>query len=289
VTLELKHLSPRLVCILLIIIIVGLSGCGPAKLTEAPTPALTAEETPTAIAAPTASPTPSEEVISWQDAAKYIGEYKTVEGTIVLSYYAEKSKGKPTFLDFHDPYQGYFKAIIWEGDRGKFPSKPEIYYLNKRVWVRGLIESYKGVPEVVLREPWQISILGLNSREIGEQAVFVTRVIDGDTITIEGGVRVRYIGIDAPETVKFFGNEATEKNRELVGGKRVRLEKDIQDKDEYGRLLRYVWLDDTMVNAELVRLGYAYSYSYPPNVKYQTLLLRLERQARERGLGLWSK
>ena len=106
---------------------------------------------------------------------------------------------------------------------------------------------------------------------------------------------MRYLGIDAPETVhpskpvEYFGREATEKNRELVEGKRVKLEKDAQDRDEYGRLLRYVWLDDIMVNAELVRLGYAYSYSLPPNAKYQKLFLQLEREAREQGLGLWAE
>ena len=125
----------------------------------------------------------------------------------------------------------------------------------------------------------------------------VVRVIDGDTIEvdIEGSLyNVRYIGIDTPETVhpqkpvEYFGKEAAERNRELVEGKRVRLENDIEDKDKYGRLLRYVWVGDTMVNAELVRLGYAYSYTYPPNVKYQDYFLQLEREAREQGRGLWS-
>ena len=124
--------------------------------------------------------------------------------------------------------------------------------------------------------------------------VLVTRVIDGDTIEIEGGATVRYIGIDTPETVhpekpvEYFGKEATEKNREFVEEKRVYLEKDVQDKDKYGRLLRYVWVDDVMVNAELVRLGYAYSYTYPPNVKYQKYFLQLEKEAREEGRGLWA-
>ena len=89
--------------------------------------------------------------------------------------------------------------------------------------------------------------------------------------------------------MEYFGQEAAEKNRELVEGKRVRLEKDVQDRDEHGRLLRYVWLDDIMVNAELVRLGYAYSYSLPPNVKYQEPFLQLEKKAREQGLGLWAE
>ena len=135
---------------------------------------------------------------------------------------------------------------------------------------------------------------GISCLTSNENTVLVTRVIDGDTIEIEGGVRVRYIGIDTPETVhpekpvEYFGKEAAARNRELVEGKRVHLETDVQDKDKYGRLLRYVWVGDTMVNAELVRLGYAYSYTYPPNVKYQDYFLQLEREAREEERGLWS-
>lgn len=225
-----------------------------------------------------------------------------VEGIVVRAFYARTSKGKPTFLDFHDPYQGWFKCVIWEEDREThepirdkfieaFPPNPETYFLNKEIRVRGKINIYKGSPEIVLTEPSQIWIID----EIGEYAVLVTRVVDGDTIEIQGGERIRYIGIDAPETVhpsksvEYFGKEAAEKNRELVEGKRVRLEKDVQDRDEYGRLLRYVWLDDIMVNAELVRLGYAYSYSLTPNVKYQELFLQFEREAREQGLGLWAE
>ena len=126
----------------------------------------------------------------------------------------------------------------------------------------------------------------------------VTRVIDGDTIevNIEGHLyKVRYIGIDTPETVhpakpvEYFGKEASEKNRELVEGKTVRLEKDVSETDKYGRLLRYVWVDDVMANAELVRLGYAQVSTYPPDVKYQALFLQLQREAEEAGLGLWAE
>jgi micrococcal nuclease len=126
----------------------------------------------------------------------------------------------------------------------------------------------------------------------------VVRVVDGDTIEVDidrTSYKVRYIGIDTPETVhpqkpvECFGKEASEKNRELVEGKRVRLEKDVSDTDNYGRLLRYVWVDDIMVNAELVRLGYAQVATYPPDVKYQDLFLKLQEQAREAWYGLWAK
>ena len=120
----------------------------------------------------------------------------------------------------------------------------------------------------------------------------VTRVIDGDTITIAGGYKVRYIGIDTPEIyprIEAFGIEAWQANRELVEGKEVRLERDVTETDRYGRLLRYVYVDDIFVNAELVRLGLARSKAYPPDTKYQDLLEEMEAEAREAGRGMWAK
>ena len=134
-----------------------------------------------------------------------------------------------------------------------------------------------------------LALLATGCSKVNETAVLVTRVIDGDTIEIEGGYRVRYIGIDTPEISESYYLKATEANRSLVEGKKIRLEKDVEDKDEYGRLLRYVWVDSIMVNAELVRLGYAYSYSYPPNLKYQSYFLQMEKEAREHKRGLWNR
>lgn len=121
----------------------------------------------------------------------------------------------------------------------------------------------------------------------------VINVIDGDTIKIESGQVIRYIGIDTPETVhpnkptQCYGKEASDKNKELVEGKEVKLEKDISETDKYGRLLRYVWLGDMLVNEYLVREGYAQSSSYPPDVKYQERFLEAQRQAQEGKKGLW--
>ncbi len=125
----------------------------------------------------------------------------------------------------------------------------------------------------------------------------MTNVVDGDTIDvlIEGWeVRVRYIGIDTPETVdprepvQCFGREASERNRQLVEGGSVGLERDVSETDQYGRLLRYVWLGGQMVNATLVQEGYATAMAYPPDVRYAELFAALETQAREAGRGLWS-
>jgi micrococcal nuclease len=117
----------------------------------------------------------------------------------------------------------------------------------------------------------------------------VVDVVDGDTIVIDGGLHVRYIGIDAPEKNEALYFQAQKANRELVRGKRVRLEKDISDKDSYGRLLRYVYADDVFVNAELVRNGLACARAYSPDVKYLVYLETVEEEARQMRRGLWAQ
>lgn len=132
-----------------------------------------------------------------------------------------------------------------------------------------------------------------NIGDSGGELLKVSRVIDGDTIELENGERVRYIGIDTPETVdprkpvQCFGVEASKKNKELVEGKSVRLEKDITDRDKYSRLLRYVWVGNTFINLELVKRGFAQSYSYPPDIKYQDQFVEAQKEAREAKTGLW--
>jgi endonuclease YncB( thermonuclease family) len=137
--------------------------------------------------------------------------------------------------------------------------------------------------------------------------VLVKRVVDGDTIVLETGERVRLIGIDTPElhesdklyrdasrtrqdaaTIQKLGRRAYEFTRNLVEGKRVSLEFDAEKRDRYNRLLAYVYLKDgTFVNAEIVKQGYASLMTIPPNVKYADLFLRLYREARENRRGLW--
>lgn len=126
-----------------------------------------------------------------------------------------------------------------------------------------------------------------------KQTVKVMRVVDGDTIEIEGGQKVRYIGMDTPETVdprkpvQCFGEEASIRNKELVEGKEVSLEKDVSETDKYGRLLRYVWIGDQMINEELVTEGYARLDTVPPDVKYSIRLQTAEKEARIKDIGLW--
>jgi len=128
----------------------------------------------------------------------------------------------------------------------------------------------------------------------------VVRIVDGDTIVVRVGGRdehLRYIGMDTPETVKpgspveWMGPEASRANAALVTGQTVVLEKDVSERDQYGRLLRYVWLVDgerwIMVNLELVRRGFAQVETVPPDVRYADRFVAAEQAAREAGVGLW--
>lgn len=128
----------------------------------------------------------------------------------------------------------------------------------------------------------------------------VTEVVDGDTIDVigpDGEARVRLIGINTPETVdprrpvQCFGKEASAYAKELLAGQEVRLEADPSqdDRDRYGRLLRFVFLaDGRFANLLLVSEGYAYEYTYGRAYRYQKEFREAQRQAQEAGRGLWS-
>ncbi len=124
----------------------------------------------------------------------------------------------------------------------------------------------------------------------------VARVVDGDTIELADGTKVRYVGVNTPEThhptkgVECFGKEAEAYNAALVVGKRVRLEKDVSETDRYGRLLRFVYLEDaTFVNKKLIEDGYATVMTYAPDVAKSKEFVVAEAAAREAGLGLWKQ
>ena len=124
-----------------------------------------------------------------------------------------------------------------------------------------------------------------------DETFLVKRVIDGDTVELETGAKVRYIGINTTELHKkipdCFAEEAYEENRRLVEGKAVILKKDISETDKYGRLLRYVYVDGLFVNDHLVRNGFAYSSSYPPDIANQQIFRESQRYAETNKTGLW--
>ena len=146
---------------------------------------------------------------------------------------------------------------------------------------------------LVLLRPWEGG-----EGEGGPAAVraYVVRAVDGDTVEarIDGRVEdVRYIGVDTPETVdpgepvQCFGGRASDFNRRLVAGRRVRLVFGVERRDVYGRPLAYVYIGHRFVNAALVRRGLARTLSIPPNTRYRALFERLQLDAARAGRGLW--
>lgn len=122
----------------------------------------------------------------------------------------------------------------------------------------------------------------------------VTRVVDGDTIKLSNGEKVRLIGVDTPELhhpskpVQYFAEEAYQFVKKLIEGQEVRLEYDFQRKDKYGRTLAYVYRnsDGLFLNAEIVKQGYGFAYTRFP-FKHLDEFRKLEQEAREKQLGLW--
>lgn len=152
-------------------------------------------------------------------------------------------------------------------------------------------------PSLIASSPSPSSVAVL--AESGEE-VLVSRVIDGDTIELKEGEKVRYIGIDTPETVDphrvvgCFGKEASDENKKLVEGKLVYLVKDTSEIDKFGRLLRYVYLKETnkeslFVNDFLVRFGFAKADPFPPDLKFKQEFQAAESEAKQEKRGLWEK
>lgn len=148
--------------------------------------------------------------------------------------------------------------------------------------------------EVIIQPTPTPTVLGSSSDT--EPVTIITRVIDGDTVELNTGETVRYIGIDAPEvgkegskTAQCYAEEAEQRNSELVLNKAVRLEKDTSETDRYGRLLRYVYVEDTLVNESLVKEGFAFAKSYKPDTKLQDIFKIAQQAAKNEKKGLWGK
>lgn len=140
------------------------------------------------------------------------------------------------------------------------------------------------------------------------QFYLVTRVIDGDTIKLSDGTKVRLIGVDTPElhysdklvrdarrtgsdikTIQELGRKACTFTKKLLDKHEIRIDNDVVGHDKYGRTLAYVFLKDgTFVNAKILEEGYGQVMTIPPNVKYADYFLKLERKARDDNSGLWA-
>ena len=162
-------------------------------------------------------------------------------------------------------------------------------------WLRSRNIYSRGKGKIKTRFGFLVAFLLFTNQILGPQASWriCTRVIDGDTIVLDGNEKVRLIGIDAPELndlrepVQHLGEDCYRFAKGLVEGKRVRLEYNQERIDKYGRTLAYVYLEDgTFVNAEIVKQGYGFAYvKYP--FKYMEEFRRYEQGARESRIGLW--
>lgn len=131
-------------------------------------------------------------------------------------------------------------------------------------------------------------------KESGQNKFLVTKVTDGDTVVvnIDGKEKsVRLIGIDAPELKEDLGIEAKNKLKELIENKEVFLENDEsqEDQDIYGRILRYIFINNELVNQKMIEDGWAKEYTYKKAYKNQQEFKTAETQAKEKNLGIWKK
>ncbi|MFH1800605.1 MAG: thermonuclease family protein [Candidatus Omnitrophota bacterium] len=145
---------------------------------------------------------------------------------------------------------------------------------------------------------WGLLILGsplFTSRiSTATDSLTVARCVDGDTIKLSNGEKVRLIGVDTPELhhpskpVQYFAEEAYQFVKKLMEGKEIRLEYDWEKKDKYGRTLAYVYRDSDglFLNAEIIKQGYGFAYTRFPFKRLEEFR-KLEQEAREKQLGLW--
>ena len=148
----------------------------------------------------------------------------------------------------------------------------------------------------------------ISEDQVYEKAKFLYAA-DGDTIWVEingNKEKIRFVGVNTPELAKddkpseFMAEEAKNFTSNALKDKKIYLEKDVTDRDKYGRMLRYIWLEkpvakptkvdieEKTLNGILVKEGYAYSNYYKPDIKYQKYLDKIEKSAQDKGLGIWS-
>ena len=160
----------------------------------------------------------------------------------------------------------------------------------------------------IIKNNIQSDIISINQYPIKLDKATVVRHIDGDTVVIkfENGVeeKVRFIGVDTPETVhktkdiKPYGRESSDYTKESLLGETIYVEKDVSERDKYGRILRYIWFEipkeiteqeiiNKMFNATIILEGYAQVSTFPPDIKYVDYFIKFQHEAQEQNKGLW--
>ena len=196
-------------------------------------------------------------------------------------------------------FKFYFKhGFLW------FYRKPQLYFKDRYAKLVRLTGIVGLVTFLII-----LSVVLTSCAKTDYADILVTRVFDGDTLRLANGEKVRLLGIDAPEmyesdklyrdaqrsgqdigAIMALGRKSYQFTKQLVEGKKVRLEFDVQQRDKYGRLLAHVFISNTQLflNAEIIKQGYAEVMIIPPNFKYGDYFQGLYYEARENKIGLWS-
>ncbi|HLD57037.1 MAG TPA: thermonuclease family protein [archaeon] len=170
----------------------------------------------------------------------------------------------------------------------KIPNKfPLILVLLTVILISGCSQTGKVITEPTTAQSKDVAVS--EKLIVNQLTVFVSKVIDGDTIELEDKVRVRLLGINTPEREQPYYQEATNRLKELVEGKNVVLESDVVDKDKYNRLLRHIYVGDVFVNLQLVKEGYATVYIVQPNTQHEAAMRDAENEAKTQRLNLWEQ
>ena len=212
------------------------------------------------------------------------------------------SSHENVFLNFDHPYPDQtFQGVIFRAAAAAFGDARR--YEGKEIVVSGRIELYHGKPEIVLDSPSQIRLAdeaaaarpsppdsGPTAPVRPTRRCVITIIYDGDTIGCSRLGKVRFIGMDAPEADQQpFGDSATAALAALItAGDTVQLEPDVEARDQYDRVLAYVWKGHVLLNWLLVRRGWAVQLTYPPNVQYVDWFTAAERRARDERRGIWA-
>ncbi len=144
------------------------------------------------------------------------------------------------------------------------------------------------IKAVIIASIFYFLSTGFLSSKGQEEALHVSHVVDGDTVKLSTGQYIRLVGINAPDRGERLYNESTAKLSELVLGKELSTESDSVNRDQYQRLLRYLFVNDVNANIELVRGGYARSYLLQKDMKYAREIMEAEKYAKANRLGIWS-
>jgi len=241
--------------------------------------------------------------------AGFVGAATPVE-TWVTGTTFDRQATEATLRSLVEVFRWHFWGISWDGNPHPevpthagsvappqgldpwFDATGAVLPANVSATLQSLVEAFRWHFWGISWDGNPHSELPTHATRIGQPAR-VIHVVDGDTIDVDinGTIqRVRLIGIDTPEIhgdVQCFGPEAAAYTTARLLGQTVGLEKDVSETDKYGRLLRYVWLGDELLNETLVREGYASVSTYPPDVKYAERFLAAQQEAQSAGRGLW--